>query len=70
MRMWDKSYYHYFLTEHCPLLGKQLIKISEWCSATFIMDIFGQFGKLFGENVIGQNSDLKLQYKLNETELY
>ena len=36
--------------------------------ATFILDIFGQFGRNFKKNAIGQNSNFQLQYKLNETE--
>ena len=38
--MWDKSYDLHFLTMHSPLLGKQHIKISGWCSATFIFHFF------------------------------
>ena len=66
--MWDKSYDNHFLTVHGPLLGKQHIKISEWCSDTFILDIFGQFRRNLGENAIGQNSNFQLQHKLNVAE--
>ena len=65
MRM---SYDHHFLTVHCPFLGKQHIQVSGWCSATFILEICGQFGRNLRENAIGQNSDFQQQYKLNEIE--
>ena len=64
MRMWDLL--PPFLTVHRPLSGKQHIKISGWCSVTFIWDIFGQFRRNLGEIAIGLNSDFQLQYKLNE----
>ena len=37
-------------------------------SVTFILDIFGRYGRHLGENVIGRNSKFQLQYKLNETD--
>ena len=45
-----KRNHHHVLTVRTVLLGKQHINISEWCSATFIVDVFDQFGGNLGEN--------------------
>ena len=59
MSMWDKSCDHHFLPVHSHLLGRQL-GISGWCSATFILDIFGKFRRNLSQNAVGQNSDFQL----------
>ena len=38
-----------FLNVHSPLVFKQHFIISEWRSATFILDAFAQFGRNLGQ---------------------